>query len=110
MAVQAVCEQQRSESGLGAARTAHHYARLTVSAPSPATSFGIWQPTAYAPVPHAGRIRHFKQCKWNDSPDESLLNGEVYVKFSGDALLFAEAAHGLTTVAPSSRDTAVGNS
>ena len=35
----------------------------------------------------------------NGSQDETLLNGEVlvYVKFLGDALLFAEAAHGLTT-------------
>ncbi len=50
MAVTAVSEQKPSESGLGAARTAHHYARPTALAPPPATSFGIRRLTTYAPV------------------------------------------------------------
>jgi hypothetical protein len=41
----------------------------------------------------------------NEGHNKTLLNSEVYVEFSGDALLFAEAAHGLITeLAPYSGD------
>jgi hypothetical protein len=87
----------RSQESLQAVRKrSRRDARLSASAPPPMALLGIraavrvrsWllRPAAF-PASNSA----------NESPDERLFNGEVYVRFSGGALFFAEVAHGLTT-------------